>query len=329
MSILNRIGLNTENKTETNKDDRLYYAVAENYKISSIELENIQLKDAINETISASQESETIVKKDRNLLQKTWDKFIEFVNKIIKFIKRVALKIRRFFYKSRLEKIDYVLSKNKKPKYVTKIYSEKKMSESDLQEIMRIFCFGKNTPNDQQPRLVFSTLMYNTPIGAEVSYLRILIGQLEDTIRHNSHVTLGDKLLKKEGLESHVRMHIYETVDKLHGLLPDFLKFITEDKLNPNEVTDERIKIFASNIKELYDEVYIITIKDYKDGINSIYNRYLNVLEKIKTEKINNITTEYIDYMTKLVKDIQIRVQWVNEDIDKFFSAIEDIYGLK
>ena len=54
MSILNRLGLNVNQTTEIEKCDRLYYAIAENYKISSIELENIKLKDAINETIATS-----------------------------------------------------------------------------------------------------------------------------------------------------------------------------------------------------------------------------------------------------------------------------------
>lgn len=319
--LVDRLGISYNKPSVKHKYSDLY-TLSENYKLSTIELENAQLKDAINETISASQESETIVKKDRNLLQKTWDKFIEFVNKIIKFIKRVALKIRRFFYKSRLEKIDYFLSKNKKPKYVTKIYSEKKMSHYDLTELSETLFFGDNVPEDRQPRMVFSTLRYETPIGSETHYLRSLISSLENG-------SYNFDLLKLEDLESSVTINITETSDRIHKIFPDFMKRITEDKLKPEDISGETIDAFNSNIRSLYKEVSNVIQKDDKDSIHHIYNRYLNVLEKIKTEKVNDVTPEYIDYMTKLVKDIQIRVQWVHDDIDKFLSVIEDIYGLK
>lgn len=322
MDILNRLGL-TPNVVKISYKDS-YLA-----KESSIILENHFIKDCINETLSTSQESNSPIKKDRNILQKMWDKFIEFINKIIKFIKRVALKVRLIFYKNRVEKIDHVLAKKKKPKYVTKIYSEKKMSNTDLLELVKKMYYGEHLLEEQQPKMKFGAIMYNTPIGAETHYLRSFVSALEETLQNGSHRVYKDKLFKKEELEALSKLQIFDSMDRIHKIFPDFTKSITDNKLKSEKVTDENIKAFNSNITTLFIEVAETIRKNDKNSIHHVYQRYLNVLEKIKTEKVNDVTPEYIDYLTKLVKDVQVRVQWVNDDIDKFLSVIEDIYGLK
>lgn len=111
MSILNRLGLNAINKTETNKVDRLYYAVAENYKISSIELENIKLKDAINETIATSSEDfKGVVSKVKSGLSNIWEKILSIFEAIRKFFRSIIDKIFRRKIKKDIDKSKEVIN---------------------------------------------------------------------------------------------------------------------------------------------------------------------------------------------------------------------------
>lgn len=120
MDILNRLGLNVGNKDETNKGDRLYYAVAENYKMSSIELENIQLKDAINETMKASSEDfKGVVDKVKSGLSNIWEKILEIFKAIRKFIKSIIDKVFRRKIKKEIDNSKEVLNTVLKDKQST------------------------------------------------------------------------------------------------------------------------------------------------------------------------------------------------------------------
>lgn len=111
MDILNRIGLNAEDGHVDKKVDRLYYAIAENYKISSIELENIQLKDAINETMQASSEDfKGVVEKVKSGLSNIWEKILEIFKAIRKFFKSLIDKIFRRKIKKDIDKSKEVIN---------------------------------------------------------------------------------------------------------------------------------------------------------------------------------------------------------------------------
>ena len=111
MDILNRLGLNVSEKSDNTKGNRLYYAIAENYKISSIELENIQLKNVINETMKASSEDfKGVVEKVKSGLSNIWEKILEIFKAIRKFFKSIIDKIFRRKIKKDIDKSKEVIN---------------------------------------------------------------------------------------------------------------------------------------------------------------------------------------------------------------------------
>lgn len=294
MNILNRLGLNVGNKDETNKHDRLYYAVAENYKISSIELENIQLKDAINETMKASSEDfKGVVDKVKSGLSNIWEKILSIFEAIRKFIKSIIDKVFKRKIKKDLETTKTTLEKAAKstPQGTTKRASTSTVNipKSSIDKAKTVVDSAKETTNIQ---------------NKDFTYVRIC-GYYYDNV-----YKIDDILSRFSNNIDFYSEVLLEKDPNRYGIIPALVDYLD------NGEYDTTLSLFKDGKKKLFTVKFENDIKDLNDILSkSIESGYV-------VKELNKISTSVLIHNIKRIEKLY---SYVSKDLNTIDRSIGDV----
>ena len=299
MSILNRLGLNSQNKTETNKVDRLYYAIAENYKISSIELENIQLKYAINETIQTSSEDfKGVVSKVKSGLSNMWEKILEIFKSIRKFIRSIIDKIFRRKIKKIVDQSKEVVNTVMKGKTSTKTST-----------------MSNTVVDNQMSKSPKTPLSQKAPKTQDYDYERVYI--YINRYFWEDKNNIADKLYSLSITVNKYYKILIEKTDPDKGLIPAVADYLNNDKTDshvfwsidePKDVT-RNFEDVISVIEKLGNE-----IETNKDDFIKVAINPDGGLEFIK---------EQLDRIGKLCEDIDKKYRLIDKETENVIKRLE------
>ena len=292
MDILNRLGLNVENKTETNKGDRLHYAVAENYKISSIELENIQLKDAINETMKASSEDfKGVVDKVKSGLSNIWEKILEIFKAIRKFFKSIIDKIFRRKIKKDIDKSKEVINTILSGKAAT---STKSTPNTNVKTESQ-----KDTKTSKTP-LLLEEPEYRKKDNVDI-YINIYYW--------DNHTEVA-KIINDFSVNVNDYYDILmDKTNKDAGLIPGIAEYLNSGS------TDSDVFFFLYKPKHVERKV------------SSFVKRIEEIGEKLDSNKDNFKKVTTTKFNLKFIKDHTDLIGRLFEDIDKKYRVIDKEIG--
>ena len=283
MSILNRLGLNVNQTTETEKCDRLYYAIAENYKISSIELENIQLKEAINETISTSSEDfKGVVSKVKSGLSNIWEKILSIFEAIRKFFRSIIDKIFRRKIKKDIDKSKEVINT------ILKSKSSKSSTVSNTTT--------DNKKTTKTPLLLnVNSSIYQNPVGIYINKYFL----------NNHHIINNALSYFSRDVDDYCEI-LLEKKDSKVGLIPGVTKY-----LDSGSTDGDAFNIFGNSAN-----VY----RDFS-RLNSSMEEIGNEMEANKDNFVK-VTIDK-DFTLKRIKNNTDSIGKLYENIDRKFHIID------
>ena len=331
MSILNRLGLSSYSKNNNHSSKVSSYKEILNNKGYNIFLENVSLKNTINNYISSntkiSSSSEADDNTKKTFIRKIIDRILEIWDKFLDWLYRVQIKIvtSRLFKKvsSILEKLKkrfniYPISIKIKKKNIKNELLNRQMSSDNIVK------YTKNFENSARM------------VKKELNDFENITNGLRKSLNDEDEIKrYADSYFDNFSVESLFNLNILRSVSFYANLINEGdqsyvtikIKTKEEDKNIRSSLTKqvEKIKHSVETVEREFEDIYKLckniknsverTIKEISNEEAIVHRRASSLIEQIYGS-VNLYTTNITGKLSKIV-------QHVNKDLHKALSMLE------